>query len=32
MNLKDDDQDIPVAAPDVVKEGVLLLGLAYPLH
>lgn len=29
---EDDDQDIPVAAPDVVKEGVLLLGLVYPLH
>jgi hypothetical protein len=23
----DDDEDIPVAAPDVVKEGMLLLGL-----
>ena len=29
---EDDDQDIPVAVPDVVKEGVLLLGLVYPLH
>lgn len=29
---EDDDQDIPVAVPDVVKEGALLLGLVYPLH
>lgn len=29
---EDDDQDIPVAVPDVVKEGVLLLGLVYLLH
>ena len=29
---EDDNQDIPVAAPDVVKEGVLLLRLAYLLH
>ena len=29
---EDDDQDIPVAVPDVVKEGTLLLGLVYPLH
>ena len=29
---EDDDQDIPVAVPDVVKEGALLLGPVYPLH
>ena len=32
MDSEDDDQDIPVAVPDVVKEDTLLLKLVYPLH
>ena len=28
---EDDEQDVSVAAPDVVNEGILLLGLVYPL-
>ena len=29
---EDDEQDVPVAAPDIVMEGMLLLGLVYLLH
>ena len=32
IDSEDDNQDIPVAVPGVVKEGTLLLGLVYPLH